>query len=54
MAGIGSTYNVGDQAGETGNSLQLVQLGTGQTAVAISAGSPEVTVRSSEADSQII
>ena len=35
--GIGSTYSVGDQAGEMGNSLQLVQLGTGRTAVAISA-----------------
>ena len=36
--GIGSTSNVGDQPGEM-DSLQLVQLGTGRTAVAIAAGS---------------
>ena len=36
--GISSTYSVGDQSREMGNSLQLVQLGTGRTAVAISAG----------------
>ena len=36
--GIGSTYDVGDQAGEMGNSLQLVPLGTGRTAVAIAVG----------------
>ncbi|MBL8777046.1 MAG: carboxypeptidase regulatory-like domain-containing protein [Acidimicrobiales bacterium] len=36
--GLGNTANRGDQAGEMGNSLLAVSLGTGRTATAITAG----------------
>ena len=36
--GIGSTSRIGDEPGEMGEILHLVQLGAGRTAVAIAAG----------------